>query len=90
MLIARLNFDGQAPRKDRECSASVYEITEIGMENDSRLMFLFAWNSPRGRCGTCGFSYDQLRFHGVLVVQFGTRAVDALQQDFCGGASHLA
>ena len=53
-------------------------------------MSLFTWNSPDAGNGTGGFPYNQLGFDDVLGVQLGTWAVNTLEENLSGGASHFA
>ena len=90
LLIAWPIFDSQDQERDAILGGLSMEMQRRVWKTIDPLRLLFARNSPPDWRRTCGFPYHQLRFHGVLVVKFGTWAVNALQQDFSSGPSHFA
>jgi hypothetical protein len=59
------------------------------MKNDRSLRLLFAVYLLSGWRRSCSFPDNQFRFHGVLVVKFGTWAVNTLQENLGRSASHF-
>lgn len=66
-----------------------FKLSQYQAVDKRWLRFFPAPNFPAGlRPGSC-VSYHQFGFHDVLVMKFGTRAINTPQQYFSRGPSHL-